>query len=149
MLDSLEKKKRILVDIVAANAKQAKALKEDDDEGAFMKCVEQKQRLIDELTRLDIGFQSSFDRVKEELSNNKDKYHDAILKLKELITEITALSAQIEAGEKRNRNLATTVFSNKRKASAAVKRSVKAASDYYKVMSKIDPQTDKRFNQSK
>jgi len=149
MIDSLEKKKKVLVDIVVANTKQSSAIKSGDEQTAFTICVEEKNKLIAELERLDIGFQSTFERVKGELEKNKDQYKTKISALKKLIGDITGLSAQIEAGEARNRNAAINYFNGAKKRVNTVKRSIKVANDYYNIMNRIDPQTDKRFNERK
>ena len=146
MTDSLRKKRKVLSDIMDANTKQAKALKENDDYVAFDECIETKKNLITELQRLDVGFQTTFDRIKEELNGNKEQYADKIQILKNLISDITALSVQIEAGEKRNKALFTQMLATRRREVTTTKRSVKAANDYYKIMNKMDPQLDKRFN---
>jgi len=146
MIDSLKKKRRVLSDIMDANTKQSKAIKEGNDGVAFDECIEEKKKLINELERLDIGFQASFDRIKDELIASKEKYADKIEELKKLISDITAFSVQIEAGEKRNKAMFTQMIIGRRREMMATKRSVKAANDYYKIMNKIDPQLDKRFN---
>ena len=96
--DSLIKKIEVMKDIQKENEKQKEILKNSNevDEEAFDKILDAKGNLIDELLRLDDGFQSLFDRVKAEVGENKELYKDQIRRMQELIKEITGLSASIE-----------------------------------------------------
>ena len=81
--ESLQKKIAILEKIEEQNDKQRDVLSvpEEVDEEAFDATVEAKGRLIDEINSLDDGFQSLFDRVKEEIGDHKDQYADQIKRM--------------------------------------------------------------------
>lgn len=51
--------------------------------------MEQKDGLIQKLTALDDGFETLYERVKEQLSTNKDAYKNQIKRIQELITKVT------------------------------------------------------------
>ena len=72
--ESLQKKVEILTKIEDQNEKQRDVLSDSEnvDEAAFDATVDAKGRLIDEINSLDDGFQSLFDRVKEEYSLRYD-----------------------------------------------------------------------------
>ena len=134
--ESLQKKIAILEKIEEQNDKQRDVLSvpEEVDEEAFDATVEAKGRLIDEINSLDDGFQSLFDRVKEEIGDHKDQYADQIKRMQGLIQEITGRSASIEASEHRNKRLAEKYFSTAREQMNLSRNSSSAALNYYQTM---------------
>ena len=134
--ESLQKKIAILEKIEEQNDKQRDVLSvpEEVDEEAFDATVEAKGRLIDEINSLDDGFQSLFDRVKEEIGDHKDEYADQIKRMQGLIQEITGRSASIEASEHRNKRLAEKYFSTAREQMNLSRNSSSAAFNYYQTM---------------
>ena len=134
--DSLIKKIEVMKDIQKENEKQKEILKNSNevDEEAFDKILDAKGNLIDELLRLDDGFQSLFDRVKAEVGENKELYKDQIRRMQELIKEITGLSASIEAEEHRNKKLAEEYFSSARQKMNYSRQTSAAAFNYYRTM---------------
>ncbi|MCL2051952.1 MAG: hypothetical protein FWG91_09540 [Lachnospiraceae bacterium] len=109
--DSLTKKKGILNQIEAENLNQENALKAEqvsfDD---FEAIVDKKTGLIDDLNKLDSGFETVYDRIKDNLLANKDKFKLEIEGFKILISEITELSVSIQAQEVRNKALVDKYF---------------------------------------
>lgn len=143
--ESLIKKIDIMSEIEAENEKQKEILSDPDnvDENAFDDTVDKKSELIDKLSSLDDGFQSLFDRVKEEVNANKDQYADQIMRMQSLIQEITARSASIEAAEHRNKRLAEKYFDTARRKMSTSKQTSAAAFNYYRTMNnfkEIPPQ---------
>ena len=133
--ESLVKKIEIMKKIEEENARQKDILSADEtDLEAFDRTLDKKGEYIDELDRLDDGFQSLFDRVKEEVGNNKQKYAEQIRRMKVLIHEVMDRSASIEAEERRNKKMAEAYFSAEREKMAIGKRSAAAAFNYYSTM---------------
>ena len=134
--ESLVKKIRIMTQIEEANEKQKEILSsmDDDRSSEFDAIVDEKMELIDQLELLDEGFQSLFDRVKEEVNNNKDLYNDNIRRMQDLIQQITGKSASIEASEHRNKTLAEEFFSSARKKMNTSRQTSAAAFNYYQTM---------------
>ena len=134
--ESLQKKVEILTGIEEQNAKQAEVLNDSGkvDDAAFDATVDAKSKLIDEINSLDDGFQSLFDRVKEEIGEHKEKYADQIKRMQKLIQEITGKSASIEASEHRNKRLAEKYFSTARENMNQSRNSSSAAFNYYQTM---------------
>lgn len=139
LLQSLNKKEQVLKEIVRLDEVQ-KAQLEDEmclvDE--FDEIVEAKSRCIEQLEQLDSGFQKIYDRVKEELKDNKEVYAREISKMKELIKHLTDLSVEIQAQEARNKNLMTQKFTDIKKKAKGFRTSGKVADQYYKNMMKIN-----------
>ncbi len=131
--ESLVKKIEVLGKIKEATFAQKEILgKESFDMEAFDSYVDEKDGYIDELMKLDEGFDSLYKKVSKELEGNKEKYTAEIAEMKKLISEITALSSAIEAQEARNRDMVTKYFSKAKKKLGQQRRSNKAAFDYYK-----------------
>lgn len=134
--ESLVKKLEIMNRIKEENAKQKEILSDPEtvELEEFDKTVDIKGEYIDNLLALDEGFQSLFDRVKEEVGNNRDQYADQIKRMQALIQDITAASASIEAEEHRNKKLAENFFSFARTRMNQSKQSSVAAFNYYQTM---------------
>lgn len=138
MIDSLKKKKDILIKIVSLNEVQDEILSgEELTRDAFENNMHEKGECIDELEKLDEGFQSVFDRIKEELSNNKQLYSDEIATMKKLIKEVTELGAKVEVQEARNKVKVEAMFRRERQEHKEAKRSASMAKSYYQNMSRV------------
>ncbi|SFU66270.1 flagellar export chaperone FlgN [Butyrivibrio sp. M55] len=143
--ESLIKKIDIMSKIEEENERQKEILSDPDnvDETAFDNTVDKKGELIDKLISLDDGFQTLFDRVKEEVNANKDEFADQIRRMQDLIRDITARSASIEAAEHRNKRLAERYFDTARQKMNSSKQSSAVAFNYYRTMNnfkEIPPQ---------
>lgn len=89
MTSSLEKKKKILQDIVDYNVEQERIVTSGEFDGdKFQKNMENKAECIDMLNALDEGFQSVYDRVKADVEMYKQNYKADIQRLQQLIKEI-------------------------------------------------------------
>lgn len=139
MTDSLIKKKDILTKLVALNDEQENIInKPEFDEAAFNKNVDDKAELIEQLIKLDEGFNSVFERVKEQLNENKNAYSAQIKTMQGLIREVTELSANVEAKEGRNKVLVESRFAAMRREISNARRSTQMANTYYKNMNKLN-----------
>lgn len=134
--DSLVKKKDILLTIEEENKNQENALKATpvsfDD---FEAIVDKKSVLIDELNKLDQGFESVYDRIKDSLLANKEKFKGQIEDFKALISEITDLSVSIQAQEARNKSLVEKFFSKSRENIQSERIRAKSSYDFMNRMS--------------
>lgn len=141
---SLQKKLLLLDDILKKSKEQEGLLKNSDLEpDEFEKNIEEKGALVEELGKLDAGFEQVFQKVKSQLSDKKDQYRDEIRHLQKLIAEITAKSTSIEAQEARNKELAQKKFATVRKQIKEAKTSRQVVNQYYQNMMKlnfVDPQ---------
>ena len=142
--ESLEKKVRVLRDIIHSNEEQRSIL-EDDNAPAdeFERNADEKDALVQQIVELDDGFEELFKKVEEELSSNREKYASEIKRMQDLIREITDLSAKVQSQEKVNYDLAKKKFAGIRNQVKKVRQSQEAVSTYYKNMTKsnyYDPQ---------
>lgn len=149
MIQSLQKKIRILDAIMQINQRQREELEDPAlDPDDFDKTFEEKAELIDSLESLDAGFQELYERVKDELNENRDAYREEIATMQKYIRSLTEKSADIQAQEARNKNLMEKKFASVRKQVKEVRKSQKVVNQYYKNMMKtnyIEPQfTDKK-----
>lgn len=144
MLQSLEKKEKILDRIIVLNQRQRDGLEDPlftPDE--FDEIVEDKSRLIDQLLQLDSGFEKLFERMKEELEVNREAYADEIKSMQALIKSITDKSVQVQTQEARNKDLMTQKFASVKQQAKSVRVGGKALEQYRQNMTGvnlIDPQ---------
>ena len=150
MIQSLERKVSVLKNIKECNKKQEELLNNEEvDVDIWDKMVDEKSPLIDEINLLDEGFDEVYERIKEDLTNNKEGYKAEIEAMKKLIGEITSLSMAIKAQEARNKSKAELHFGRLRKKGRTIRQSNRAAEVYNTSMKKlnaIDPQFLDRKN---
>lgn len=139
LVQSLEKKNRALNKIIEQNSIQETILKQEEfDMDAFEASVDEQNRLLADLDRLDDGFETLYDRVREDMITGKEKYRHEISYMKELIQQITDQVVTVNAGNMRNKTLAENQFKKKQ---ASIRNSVsksKVARDYYKSMNNLN-----------
>lgn len=144
MIQSLQKKIKILEEIRSANLRQQKILEDEKgDIEDFDQVVEEKARFLEQMELLDSGFEKLFERVKSEFDVNKDTYKDKVRTMQNSIRKITDLSMEIQAQEARNRELMVRKFTIVREKAREVRTNSKVASQYYKNMMQLnvlDPQ---------
>lgn len=98
MLQSLQKKLRVLDSIIQINKRQKEELENQSlDPDDFDKTVEEKSELIEQLELLDNGFEKLYEKVREELQVNKEEYKDEILQMQNDIRLLTEKSMEIQA----------------------------------------------------
>lgn len=137
--DSLIKKVSILDKISEQNEIQLKLAKQETfDYDRFGQTLDEKDQLIAELNRLDDGFQSVYDRIKEVLTSEPERYREEIRQMQTLISKITEKSMDVMAEEKRNRDVIMNRKDNLKKEIGMARASNKVAAGYYKTMSKIN-----------
>ena len=135
--ESLEKKIEALMSIEEIGNAQSELLKKESlDMEAFDRTVDEKDTYINELNKLDEGFETLYDKIKEELLEQKAQYAEQIKHLQELIGEITDKSVAIQAQESRNKALVEKHFTRERQELGKSRISSKAAYGYYKNMNK-------------
>jgi flagellar biosynthesis/type III secretory pathway chaperone len=147
-IDSLESslvvKSKNLDKLIAFSEEQKEIVSQEDiDWDKFDKLVDQKSAIIDELTKLDSGFDIVYNKIKADMEANKDAYKPHIKKMQELIKEVTEKSTGLMAIEQRNKNIIEQAFAKEKKLIASNKMSNKIAVGYYNNMNKInfiDPQ---------
>lgn len=137
MLQSLQKKEKVLNSIIQINKRQKGELENPSlDPDDFDKTVEEKSELIEQLELLDTGFEKLYDKVREELQANKELYKDEILQMQGSIRALTEKSMEIQAQEARNKQLMEQKFASVKKQVREIRSSQKVVNQYYKNMMK-------------
>ena len=135
--ESLKRKLQVMSEIQAYNIRQQEIFQaEEVDTDIFDQTVAEKGDLIDKLTSLDNGFERLYEKVAEELRDNRGKYAEQIKTLQELVTEVTDTSVTIQAQEARNKKLIEDYFKKGREDIRMNRKTSKAAIDYYRTMNK-------------
>lgn len=144
LIESLQKKIRILDEIILADQEQREGLEDPNlDPDDFDKIVEKKSEYIEQLDQLDSGFEELFARVRDELNENREKYKEQIHTMQDLIRKITDKSLMIQKQEAQNKELMQQKFAEVRSQAREVRKSQKIVNQYYKNMMKtnyVDPQ---------
>lgn len=131
---SLYKKADILSRIQEINHSQEQILKEKGAAEDFDATIDEKGRLIEELTKLDEGFETLYQHIQDQLAAGKEQYKNQISILQQLIIKVTEQSVAIQTQEARNNKLAKDYFTIERKSLQRNRTTSKAALDYYKNM---------------
>lgn len=147
--DSLVKKIEILTAIESESLEQSELIAKEASFEDIDINMDKKDKLIDELLKLDEGFDAMYERIKPELLANKEKYAPEIKTIQGLISEVMSKSASIEAIESRNKAQMTLRFSTARKGLTNQKSASTAAYDYYKVASKLNVVTPQFLDKKK
>lgn len=135
LIESLQRKDKILDEIIIKNQQQSELLGEKDVSfDALDQTILEKEELIQQLSHLDEGFQSVYDRVRVELRANEKKYGKQIAIMQQLIQTITDKGVSIQTMEKRNKKRIEDYFQYTRKEMRQTRRSTTAANNYYKSM---------------
>jgi hypothetical protein len=144
MIESLEKKLEVLDKIYEVNKRQFEcSTMQPFDMVGYNKIMDEKGELIDEINRLDEGFTSTYELVRDEVQANPQLYRDKVLKMQELVRQAVDKGVSVEAQEKRNKSSMEAAISMKRKDLKQRKMSTQVALKYYKAFSRIntvDPQ---------
>lgn len=139
LLQSLEKKTQLLDKMIRQNSVQEGILKEEElDMDAFDEAINTQGVYLEELDQLDQGFEAVYDRVREELLQDKNRYRTEIMRMKELIQQITDKIVTLNAGNMRNKVLAESQFSKKRTSIGSGASKNKVARNYYNNMNNLN-----------
>lgn len=135
MLQSLQKKEKVLDEIIRLDDVQKKVLTDNNctvDE--FDETVEAKSACIEQLNQLDSGFEKLYAEVETEIKDNREKYSAEIKKMQECIRSVTDKSVKIQAQEARNKELLKEKIANVHKQATEVRKNSRAITGYYNSM---------------
>lgn len=143
MRESLERKLSLLKQIKVKNREQGEILQDENSlPEEFEQNVADKEIIINQIITLDDGFESVYNKIKHSLENNREAYKAEIRQMQMLISEITDLSAAVQAQEQRNKKLAEERFASVRGKVKEIRQSQMMVNTYYKNMmdrAVIDP----------
>ena len=115
LTDSLKKKSKVLDEIMRYNSDQENLLRQESISLEELDAnMELKDGLIQKLVQLDDGFETLYERIKEQLLTQKDQYKAQIGQMQELISQITEKSVSIQAQEARNKGMIENYFARER-----------------------------------
>ena len=144
LVESLEKKSRILDEIMQENEAQELLLKgEELDMEALDASANRMGELAEKLELLDDGFEAVYDRIRQELIENKSAYRTEIKRMQELIAVITEKVVSINAARMRNKLQAENRFKKSRQQIGKASSKMKVSQNYYNNMNRlnyVDPQ---------
>ncbi len=131
LIESQEKKLELLDRVIELDKEQEAIVTGDKpDMEALNANLTAKGALVDELNKLDEGFDSVYAKVREELINNKEAHKSEIGRLQELIRQIMDKTADIEAMEARSKINVETFLKRRKKELREGRNSIQAASVY-------------------
>lgn len=134
--ESLDRKLEVLQKIQEYNKRQEEVFSaEKVDIRQFDAAVEEKQHLIDEVVRLDDGFEILYEKLAKELEGNRQRYAAQIKEMQAKVAKVTELSVSVQAQEARNKKLIESYFARERAEIGQRRKNAKSAYDYYKSMS--------------
>lgn len=103
MKDSLVKKEKILSDVLELTREQEKLLNlEDFDDEAFDAIITEKSILIEEINKLDEGFELIYKRIEDKIKEEPSYYRESIEKLQGFIRILVDKGVEVETLERRN-----------------------------------------------
>ncbi|MDE6603254.1 MAG: hypothetical protein K2N39_09290 [Lachnospiraceae bacterium] len=139
LVESLEKKNRILDEVIKENKTQESLFKRDElDMEALDASADRMGELAEKLELLDEGFEAVYDRIRKELIDNKSAYRAEIKRMQELIAEITEKVVGINAARMRNKQQAEQQFKKSRQQIGQASSKMKASQNYYNNMNRLN-----------
>lgn len=148
--ESLYKKLMVLTKIQDYNEEQYRCFSTDQvDMEGFDAAIEEKGKLIDEVNKLDEGFEVLYANLAKELDGNREKYAPQIKKLQELIKLVTEKSVQIQTQESRNKAMIEAYFAKEKSQIKEGRVNARAALGYYQNLSKAVLESNRGFDSKK
>lgn len=139
LVECLEKKNQILDKLTELNKKQTNLIQDEDFSlSEFDKCVDEKGILIDNILKLDSGFEGLYNKVGKTVEDNPSEYKEQLSVMQKLITQITEKSVSIQAEEERNKKLIESRFSREKSRIKSGRSQSRVALDYYNNMNKLN-----------
>jgi hypothetical protein len=136
MVESLRDKDKLLEQLVDLTNQQTDVLLgEEFDFDYFDSLMSEKEELVNQLNIYETGFEKVYNRVKEELEMNKEKYKEQITLMQQLIRSITEKGVLLKASEMKNKASWEQYSSMKKKEIRNFKVNKSNAAKYYQNMS--------------
>ena len=133
LIETLKKKEDVLKEILSRSKEQLDIAKADEfDEEAFDKCFDQKDELIEELNRLDEGFDGIYNRIKNDLKENLDDYKPQVASLKQLIHSTMDIGSEIHQTERQVKDALSKAISQKKRSLLDKRVTAAGVANYYR-----------------
>lgn len=148
--DSLVKKLELLDEIEKKSLEQSDMIKESNVDLALVDFnMDEKAKLIDDVLALDDGFESIYEKIREQLIANKEQFKPQINELQSLIEKVTEKSASIQVIEARNKAQMEVVFASQKREVQSRRNAMSVAKDYYQTMNKVKHVSPQFLDQKK
>lgn len=136
--ESLDRK-IIILDELARLTEAQKEIAEAEtfDDTAFEDNINRKAALVEEIEKLDEGFQTLYDNVKGQIENRRERYRGQIAMLQDKIKQVLDVSASLQVAEASNKRLIESRFASMKKEIYQVRKSRDMAASYYRTMNNI------------
>ena len=133
--ESLDKKIAVLEELTEINREQSELIKSNKfDDEAYHELAEKKDECINNINKMDEGFQLIYDKVKAELEANRAAYAVQIKELQAKISRIMEMSSHLQVEEKRNYEAVKSRLRNMKEEVKQTRMSQKTVANYYKTM---------------
>ncbi len=133
--DTLKKKIYLLDVLLTETLSQEEYLSlKHMDIDEFEKAVIRKEPLIEQLNKLDDGFELIFENFGKVIKENKNLYQKDILEIQEYIRQVMQKSTLLQGKEKSNKVKLENYLSNRKMEVRKFKANNQAVSNYYKNM---------------
>ena len=116
LIETLQKKEDVLRLILEKSKEQLEIVEADEfDEQAFDNCFNDKDSLLEEMNRLDEGFDGVYNRIKVELKANLDDYKPQVASLQQLIRSTMDIGSEIHLTENKVKDALPAALSERKK----------------------------------
>ena len=137
LIDSLKKKNVLLDDVHRISKQQNELLQQSTvDFEHYDQSVDEKDKFVQQLVKIEDGFELIYDKIKDELPQRKEEFKEEVQQLQEYIALIMEKSMTIQALENRNQQMVQQALQEERKRLGEGRRSSKVAMDYYQSVNK-------------
>lgn len=134
MIDSLKNKNTLLEFLLSRTKSQEELIKgkkyDEINWKQFDVIIEEKDNAISRVESLDDGFQQLFDKMKEEIDQNRSLYASQIREMQDMIRSLTDLGMSIQALEERNRQEIERIMMSSKKEIKGAKKKLKVSGAY-------------------
>ncbi len=130
---ALQQKQLVLDELLVLTEEQERLfIASELEEAKFDELVKGKKMLIQRLEELDHGFEQVYQRIGDEIRNNKYQYQNDVEELQRMITGITDRTMKLRAIEQHNYIKFQNLLKAKRTEIKAGRKSSQMVSNYYK-----------------
>lgn len=137
--DSLRQKLEILSAVEEKSREQAELLTDPEVSLDILdQNMNEKAELIEEISKLDAGFETLYESIRKDLIGNKDAYKEQIRAIQAYVAGIMDRSASIEAIEARNKAAVEMIFQSRKKALQHKKNASSVARQYQKTAKSLN-----------
>ena len=141
LIETLQKKEEVLREILKKSKEQLEIVKaEEFDEEAFDDHFNDKDDLIEELNRLDDGFDGIYNRIRLELKENLESYKPQVASLQQLIRLTMDIGSEIHQTENKVKDALPNALSQKKRSLLDKRVTATGVANYYRASKMMDLQ---------